>query len=246
MTRNALRLPWAAFQPVTSSMIHRHKMHWGTLGALWNWRENTRIKCRGYGLGFFAGTLVTAYAAQLLTPRQIAWGAVALEEQRNFVSFENSSGTKPGFDHLQRSGVLSRRLRMGLKPELKQHQPKVLRKRFVFLCWLSVQEPPALVDPCSLAVLDSSLQGDEVISKTQPASSFWNILNRDLTRKVACQSAVSALECQGPHVLSLVLSKAALSAAGGSGGCWFSASIFQNCSAIIARRSNQLLKLFET
>ena len=33
---------------------------------------------RGYGLGFFTGTLVTAYAARLLSPRQIAWGAVAL------------------------------------------------------------------------------------------------------------------------------------------------------------------------
>lgn len=32
-----------------------------------------------YGLGFFTGTLVTAYAARLLSPRQIAWGAVALE-----------------------------------------------------------------------------------------------------------------------------------------------------------------------
>ena len=35
--------------------------------------------CKGYGLGFFAGTLVTAYAAQIFSPRQIAWGAVALE-----------------------------------------------------------------------------------------------------------------------------------------------------------------------
>ena len=32
-----------------------------------------------YGLGFFGGTLATAWAAQRLTPRQIAWAAVALE-----------------------------------------------------------------------------------------------------------------------------------------------------------------------
>lgn len=83
-----------------------------------------------YGLGFFAGTLVTAYAAQLLTPRQIAWGAVALE-----------------------ASVIS-------------------------------------------SVLAFYPDGDDTVTSAQPASSFWDILKR-------------------PHVLSLVLSKAALSTAGG-------------------------------
>ena len=31
-------------------------------------------------MGFFAGTLVTASAARILSPRQIAWAAVALED----------------------------------------------------------------------------------------------------------------------------------------------------------------------
>jgi len=83
-----------------------------------------------YGLGFFAGTLVTAYAAQHLTPRQIAWGAVALE-----------------------ASVIS-------------------------------------------SVLVFYPDGDDTVTSAQPASSFWDILKR-------------------PHVLSLVLSKAALSTAGG-------------------------------
>lgn len=83
-----------------------------------------------YGLGFFAGTLVTAYAAQIFSPRQIAWGAVALE-----------------------ASVIS-------------------------------------------SVLVLYPQGCDTMAEPQPASSFREILKR-------------------PHVLSLVLSKVAISTAGG-------------------------------
>lgn len=42
---------------------------WKNLLALLAWLA---LLCKGYGLGFFAGTLVTAYAAQIFSPRQIA------------------------------------------------------------------------------------------------------------------------------------------------------------------------------
>ncbi|CAJ1352538.1 unnamed protein product [Effrenium voratum] len=71
-----------------------------------------------YGLGFFGGTLATAWAAQRLTPRQIAWAAVALEASvigTVLVGYPNGDSQKgevtlslPGFKEiLQRPHVLS-------------------------------------------------------------------------------------------------------------------------------------------
>ena len=101
-----VRLPWAAFQPVSPWAIEQctpqHQILTSKEGKQLcslcfakdlteEYRRTSRTRsksknecwknllCKGYGLGFFAGTLVTAYAAQIFSPRQIAWGAVALE-----------------------------------------------------------------------------------------------------------------------------------------------------------------------